>query len=211
MARDAFLGPDHARQLVVYAPYDAHDLPRAERRAGGRSYPGATDLGETRPARSVVNVGIKHIVNRSYSADKLARSLCGATGIVIHSAADSEVARPVSHNPGAAVEKSPVDSRAIGFREAHDFPARVHGRAKWLAPGQSANAQEPLPGAARETIHQGGASAGENGANHAPRVISRAARPRYCRGRDVSKGAPGGAVVEGPSQTTAGVSRNAEH
>src|SRR5947209_2304022 len=119
MARDVFLGPDHARQLVVYAPYDAHDLPRAERRAGGRSHPGATDLGEARPARSVVNVGIEHIVNRSYSAHKLARSLCGATGIVIHSAADSEVARPVSQNPGAAVEKSPLDSRAIGFREAH--------------------------------------------------------------------------------------------
>src|SRR5437879_1357660 len=130
MARDAFLGPDHARQLVVYAPYDAHDLPRAERCAGGRSHPGAADLGVARPARSVVNVGIEHIVNPSYSADKLAGSLCGATGIVIHSAAKSAVARPVSDNPASSFEKSDVDSRAIGFREAHDFPARVHGRAK---------------------------------------------------------------------------------
>ncbi len=60
----------------------------------------------SRPARSVVNVGIEYVAvgtDSNCSADELTDSLGCATGIVIYIAAEVEVGAPVAGDPRSSI------------------------------------------------------------------------------------------------------------
>jgi hypothetical protein len=98
------LRSDHACQLVIDTHDHAYGMTRAQSRARRYADSGSADLGPCRPTRSVVNVRVKSVVDSDHAANKLARSLRGAAGIIGHFPTESGIRGPATHRPTSAVE-----------------------------------------------------------------------------------------------------------